>query len=687
MAYQSGEIQLPQAYSYRAKAVAVFNNTLFVLDPDPKSHTQITFDLTKLKKRSSSTTGDEPINGEALTDPANWVGQDLSLPWANAKSALVSFALAMYSFVNRVGSDGVGSGGLIASEYSLSEDTSVPGSWSQPISVLESDGRTAPNPTDFSDVSATKVGENIIILACGRASSASNPAGGTYVAIYDTREVDTTGNKWVAKWHEYLPLEPLNQYVPVNVSVEWFSALAPDGQKTDPPIYYLAVFVQPELSLDHAEPLNMTYYTMTLGGTAGNETSVALTRIVSNEAADLNVFFANLVRDPAGRLRSWVRRGGQGDFHATIIQTTPGVGMGFTPSEELVIVADVFPTSVPSSLFFVFSDGQSDTTVNGRAVTQYPVYEFVFYGSQGMCQVNRCGTIQVIPDFSMRKTKEDLVKSLNVISGIIDGPIPIPLDNFKDYDPGRGETNAGSMIYGIEKSRGSSHQVSNTWSLGFETEGKATAGVGPAWDISFKGGTGSVVGDSSETTTSYDLAVDALISAKTGNNDPSIVRDGVLRGSGVQFSITAFRYLDNFGPDVDSTNNSATNGIKAAMVTPSMVDENVLNFTPYMVTPGKLESYTPEAINATMTARGYKDTNNYFGDVIMTNAYPFTDPTQPYLAYSWSKDGASGRSFSQWAESFQETSWHLDLHAYGGVSGSTGENVFGLGEDFEWSIM
>src|SRR5690242_19839190 len=169
-----------------------------------------------------------------------------------------------------------------------------------------------------------------------------------------------------------------------------------------------------------------------------------------------------------------------------------------------------------------------------------------------MCQVNRCGTLEVIPDFTIRKTKEDLKKHLNVIAGIIEGPIPIPLENFKNYDGGSDEPNAGSMIYGLENSTGSSYKVSNTWSLGFETQGKMTAGVGSAWDISFKGAMGSVVGDSSETTTSYDLKVDALIDAAMDNPNPTIVPDGALRSVGVQFSLTAFRYLDNFGPDVDS---------------------------------------------------------------------------------------------------------------------------------------
>lgn len=690
MAYKSGEFSIPGA-NFSA-AAAVFNNTLFILntywDMNPGI---ITFDLTKLKKQSSAS-DDEPINGEALTDPANWVVKDLTIPRSFTKPALVSFAGAMYAFVNYDFNHQ-----LFASRYSLSDDTTVPGTWSQSINLLESDGQTTPTPHVASDVSATTVGDNIIILACAHASSSSNSAGGTYVAIYDTRDLDTTSNKWVARWHDYLPNEvpagfpATDAHARLYVSVEWFSQIDPNAQKTDPPAYFVGVFAQPNIygiGVKPYRPLNMSFYRMTLGEQAGSEISVTLARLISTDYDQ--GFLANLIRDPAGRLRSWVNQPGNVDFQAILLNITLGEhsgDMGFNPSAESITVADE-PLQMPFSLFFVFSDGQSDTTVNGLSTTQYPVYEFVFYGRRGQCQVNRCGTIQIIPDFSVRKTKEDLKIPLNVISGIIDGPIPIPLENFKDYDPpGPGEPTAGSMIYGIEKEIDSSHKVSNTWSLGFESQGKMTTGVGPAWDISFKGGTGSEVGDSSGTTTSYDLAIKSIISAAKGNHDPSIVPDGVLRGVGVQFSITAFRYLDNFGPNVDSTDNSATNGLKTAMVTQSMVDESVLNFTPYMVTPGKLESYTPEAINATMKARGYTATPNYFGEVIMTNAYPFTDPTNPYIGYSWSKDGSSGQSFSQWAESFQETSWHLDLHAYGGVSGTSGVSVFGEGAALEWDIM
>src|SRR5690242_13391408 len=133
MAYKSGEFQIPQSENLRAKAVAIFNNTLFVLHPSvPITANQITFDLTKLKKQNSSPNDDDPINDEALKNPANWFVKDLDMPATDSKPALVSFAGAMFCFIS-----GVNRPGLFASMYSLSDDTTVPGMWSQGINVVE----------------------------------------------------------------------------------------------------------------------------------------------------------------------------------------------------------------------------------------------------------------------------------------------------------------------------------------------------------------------------------------------------------------------------------------------------------------------------------------------------------------------------------------------------------------------
>ena len=251
MAFQSGEFKIPNSVSARTKAAAIFNNNLYIVNPCQGYNNQVTFDLSKLKKHSSSPVGDEPIDPDALTKSSNWILQSLPLPSSLAKPALVAFAGAMYCFINS-------NGRVIASEFSTSEDSSAPGTWSQPITLLESDGKTVPaGPTGYidADVSATTVGDNIIILAFACTSSASHPAQGTFVAVYDTRDIDTSTNKWTAKWHDYLPLGGINAALPVQVSVEWFTAIAPNGKNTDPPTFYVAVMVQPFSTILTPAPL------------------------------------------------------------------------------------------------------------------------------------------------------------------------------------------------------------------------------------------------------------------------------------------------------------------------------------------------------------------------------------------------------------------------------------------------
>ena len=50
MAFQSGEFKIPNSVSARTKAAAVFNNTLYVVNPCQGYSNQVRFDLSKLKK-------------------------------------------------------------------------------------------------------------------------------------------------------------------------------------------------------------------------------------------------------------------------------------------------------------------------------------------------------------------------------------------------------------------------------------------------------------------------------------------------------------------------------------------------------------------------------------------------------------------------------------------------------------
>src|SRR4029077_14899823 len=83
-----------------------------------------------------------------------------------------------------------------------------------------------------------------------------------------------------------------------------------------------------------------------------------------------------------------------------------------------------------------------------------------------------------------------------------------------------------------------------------------------------------------------------------------------------------------------------------------------------------------------MKKRDYGD--NYYGDVMCANAYPFGNAQEPFLSYTYSPSNKSGQGFKQFDSSYSENSWHLDLKVYAGVSG--GAKIFGV-EDFEMKFL
>jgi hypothetical protein len=717
MAYKSGEfgIPVPDHYDYSTNnfATSILNDTLFVTgyftaqDYSGSSGMsfQTTFDLTKLIKTAANDSG--LIDDTALKNQADWQTQSMNLPLSLSKPALVTMTETLFMFLNEylfseIPADVTAS--LTALKYNVPEGTPTnSGTWSSAVTLLESDGATAPKNNPLADVSATAVGDNIIIVTCAQASSPTNPTGGTFVGIYDTTKLDTANNNWAAQWHAYLPYYgPLNSSNAFHISTEWYSTVGESGK----PEFYLVVFVQSSQTPDaNVSPdMNAWELQMTVDEASSGITTVGLSLPLQSSFTwgqgfqyPFPVFYADLNRDPGGRLRIWNSPRSQQNksLFATSLNTSKPIQNAYGPillSDNLQI-SDNF--TAPSSLFYIFEKGEFNTTVTGKQVTNYPVYEFIFYGgfilwSSGfvlLAQVNNCGTIQIIPDYSTSSPKQAVGKEISIFSGIINGPIPIPIENYKGFNPDGGDDNdAGTLTYGTETGTTQSRSVSNSWTAGFESSGEATTGVGPAWDISFKGGSGSVQENSTGTGLSYDLQQPAIIDTKDQNNPTFSTAEGTLRKVGAQFSITAFNYLDEFGPSVISTDNSSADAQKIATVLTSFVEPANASFTLYDVTPGDLISYTPQTVNARMKLLGYPG-DNYYGDVICRNAYPFGTPDTPFLTYSWSEGAASGPSFKEFDATYMENSWTFDLSVYAGVSVGEGISIFGLGEEFQSKFL
>lgn len=711
MAYQSGEITVPWMNQQTAPpAVAVFNNVLYVIGGSDADHngrmTQITFQLGSLVRTGTPPPGSEPIDTEALSNMNNWHSDYMALPpntttpCTYARCSNIAMPDAMYLFWNQYMYEGNPPYVLYASRN--------PGTgWGPPIQLLE-EGGAVPGP-DYNafktDVSATPIGNNKFIYACAQAKSSTNVPGGIYLAIYDIGKIDNNTNTWKADWHTYLSALDMQFWTGAsgptfnpnvtyanngnNVSIDWFSTVTSGNQLA----YYLAISFVPLLPTMQLNQVNgaIIYLPMTVTGDSPNDLSVSITVpsklacIASYDSQGNTIFASPIQRDTAGRLRVYNLAGGWAGYYNTTQNPIPP-----TPYLTLTGQVDTFKTSGvsvnPGGFYYTFPVAQPATPVNGFTGTQYAVYEFVFYNS---CQVNRFGTLQVFPNYASPQTpilKQQANPVTNVIAGIIDGPIPLPIANYTGYIFGGNDKDAGDIVYGASNTSVTSRNVSNSWTVGFLVSEQFTKGVGPAYDISFDGGMGSVSEKTKETCLSFALTQPSVVNAPSGPSAPPTVNKyGSLRKVSAQFTTPAYRFLDaNGNPVTDATAKGPGQSSQLSTILISFIDPGGLSYTPYAVTPGDLTSYTPDlpnGWNATMSKLGYTG-SDYYDDIIYANSYVFQQ-NQPYLAFSWSEESTSGQGFNSLTSSYTEHSWEFNLSAYGGISGGLGFSICDLGEEME----
>ena len=694
--FLSGEIKTLQKLTATTPvATTIFNNSIFVLSDGTLS----SFDLKKLVKSATDQPDSEPIDSDALTLSSNWVSSAdfaslLSQNWQQDKLSRCSLAStpdAMYVFLN---SSKNGSQAFVAYKYSIEEG------WTQtPILLFKEPSQPLQPPLikfgPRSNVSTTVFGDNIIFFACSGAiieTNGQSQSFNTFIGMYDTRhqKVDDSGGSWPASWYRYL-----NYGWSSGITIEWFSTVDGNGQ----PAFYLTVIASDIYS--NSPNTNAVWYipfTVTEdahGGTVVVPSEPVPGRPMPHQPGEDDLI-ETLVRDPAGRVRGWgrpsIQQPGPGLLRGHILETLKAPALdgfaGCPRVRERMTASDTL--TAPSSLFYIFTPGATSTTFNGKKATDYPVYEFIFYGKSPTFQVNRYGTIQVVTGTDSPKLPPS---PKYVIGGIIDGPIPIPIENYKDYPPTRIPPTVGSVIYGASKSSSTSREVSNKQTVGFKTSGKATKGVGPAWDIALDSGSGSVKGNEQQQTFSYALTQPAVVTGQTPNTPAVINPNGTLQLLGIQFGLGAYRFIDMFGAVAsDATNSDSGQAPKAASILMSLSNSGVRSYLPYAVTPGDLMSYRPEAINKTMKALSKTvktplySGDNYYGDIICANAYQFP-PGQGYLSFSWSEESREKQGFGQFTSSYTENSYTFDASVYAGISEGFGFEIFGMGAEQEAEFL
>jgi hypothetical protein len=750
--YASGEFS-PIGNRPFGNTVAIFNGQLWVIGAGTAETTDKGYPDQYTTASMWQSTFDLSLDiPSQVTNSANWNSQKVAMPkfqdqgpstFTRAAAAVCTGnAPGLYLFWNQNALMPAApvTGHLLVSQY-LDDGSGAP-AWQSPLQLCEQGQsaaiQTSSQPTQSGylggDVSAVAFGADTFIVACANTSPGKGQGPCLFLGVYNTGDIDA--GAWPASWQCFLTQAELQALVPpignpavsspptitnigTSVSLTWFSSAATGSSGNASPQFYAAVFITPEfqgsLKGSYAAclllPLDAT-------GTPPTGTFPYYLGFPTNYPTGP----VGTVRDPGGRVLAYAAwpAGKQlvCDEYATAGLPTVTVtfeGGSYTyPVQTSVATQPASGTDqsdplTPAVGFVVDMSSQPDPCSANEPKDDYPVSQFAFYGgasSDVVCQVDQIGVVEVLCDYAtyapyvLQGTTQT---PAYIVNGIIDGPIPLPNQNIVNYPFQDSVPDCGDVQYGYTETEEASHQTSFSETWGFQTQLSSQKGWGPAFDIAASAGPGSATGSSTATSASAMLTQTSHIQTGTVNTVPdtgvAVNPDGNLYASTASIQTTAYRFLvydasGNLVPVSDATTSETDQAPKCAMIQVTFTDEAGYSYTPYMVTPGDLASYTPEQINATMVSLGYTDNdgNNYFGNVIVKNAYyfPSTEPgggMVPYIQYSWGANGTITGGFGAATTSFTESSWTFDGSFYAGVSGGEDASIFGLGLGFAFQFL
>jgi hypothetical protein len=623
-----------------------------------------------------------------LTNKKNWQNPVISLAnFTNPKS---------YS---KCGSDVQGDQSALylfwmTNSYFMSASTSAgnatgSASWSEGYVLLNTAGKLLLPRSHGADVSAVAFGTSSFIVAFpieyDEPQKGTRPA--IYLGLFSVADqnleqlVDTPDGHfpvWPAHAELVVPPDVMSAFPQKgsaevvtfldpgrSISITWFPFIPAEGAQ---PVFYLLAFLTPTMSKQSQQnfpwPIQLLL-PLDPGSGAPLVSGAGAPLVMFNDMIPQSGFAA--ARDPAGRIFGYAMGNKKVEalpYSTYTVPTTPPAVTSDNPAGSA-------SGTEPTAAFYV--DGvntASPVGPNPSAIqTAYNVYRFLFYGGDHVVtQVDYFGQVQTLVPYTANLVPN--AKPPTRVTGIIEGPLPIPKENVIGFGFGNKPVDCGDISFTTQSGDTDSLTAQVSAGVGYQTQGSIAVGAGFAWNVSVQANYVHNWNQQSNTTYIYGITQNSL-ATETG-----VIPDGGFVGTPPPVLIlTPYRFVDVNGnvigdPTSTADTDQAARFFSITLATNANVRQ-VFEYVPFMVTPGNLPSYTPEEINTTMAALYKaksiaKDWTDYFQEVVLANAYKFGGI--PYLQFTRSLSTTTQGGFSQNSSSFTSNGFNFSASAYAGIA-------------------
>jgi hypothetical protein len=385
------------------------------------------------------------------------------------------------------------------------------------------------------------------------------------------------------------------------------------------------------------------------------------------------LYGVTVLRDPAGRIRlysvsSYTTKDGGRPTYFAMAATIPTITDPFGPhsawTQEFAGLWNYIGEGRPVHQRPVgcFVLGSPYDITDPAAGTANDVYEITLFSPDSndsvWANVVGYGTAQQLPNYRTGSLLPDRPPNnyIGAASGIIDAPFPLPASNIQNGNYALGYK-FGTVEFGVTQTDTEAHSANMSKSGGVSSTMVTSAGIGPAWDISLSAGSTSGYGHTNAVTTIDKNGMDVALDG-TGVLQPH----GAFFARGVVFNYSWYRLVDLQG-------NWVGDGPAFCSIIPTFESARSNDFEPYLVTPGDLNSYTRESINARAVALGLiQNGADYIADVIEPNAIPIGEGGQICMEYSLVDNVGADPAYVQSHDHWNESGWTFDTSVYVGVS-------------------